>query len=283
VQVKRRSKGPREWLVALSLAAGSQAAHADLMLHPTRIVFEKNVRSAQVELINSGTQPETYRITLVNRRMTNTGEFTAADPPVAGEHFATELLRYSPRQVTLPAGAAQIIRLQLRKPADLAVGEYRSHLQFERVPDAVGAADLAARASQTAPGEVGVQLNALIAVSIPVIVRHGELAAQVRLSTLEVVPPAAAGQQTVVAAVMERSGDRSVYGDLVVTWIDAAGTAREVGRAAGVAVYTPNAQRRVRIPVQWPAGQTVGVVRVVYLQRQEEGGKPMAEATVTLP
>lgn len=279
---KAQPKRRKEWLVAFCIASAVASARADLMLHPTRVVFEKNARSAQVELINSGTQPETYRITLVNRRMTELGEFVAADPPLPGEHFAVDLLRYSPRQVTLPAGGAQTIRLQLRKPADLPVGEYRSHLQFERLPDPVGAADLAAQA-RAAPGEVGVQLNALIAVSIPVIVRHGEVAAQAQLSGLQFMP-AAAGQPAQLAAVMERSGSRSVYGDLVATWTDAAGASREIGRAAGVAVYTPNTLRRVRLPLQWPEGAPAGgTLRLAYLQRQEEGGKPLAEAVLKLP
>jgi P pilus assembly chaperone PapD len=36
-------------------------AMADLMLHPTRLVFERNQRAAQVDLINNGTESATYR------------------------------------------------------------------------------------------------------------------------------------------------------------------------------------------------------------------------------
>lgn len=38
-------------LLAMTLLALSWPAQADLMLHPTRIVFDKNQRAAQVELM----------------------------------------------------------------------------------------------------------------------------------------------------------------------------------------------------------------------------------------
>lgn len=119
----------------LGLLLLSGLARADLMLFPTRIVLEKNQRAAQVELINQGRSPETYRINLVNRRMSETGEFIPVGTPGPGEQFADPLLRYSPRQVTIAPGGSQTVRILLRKPAELAAGEYRSHLQFDRVAE----------------------------------------------------------------------------------------------------------------------------------------------------
>ncbi|MDO8771955.1 MAG: molecular chaperone, partial [Burkholderiaceae bacterium] len=91
------------WLLMFGLLIWLPQRHAwaDLMLYPTRIVFEKNQRAAQLELINNGAETATYRISVVNRRMSETGEFSAIDSPAPGEQFAGELLRYSPRQVVL--------------------------------------------------------------------------------------------------------------------------------------------------------------------------------------
>ena len=47
-----------------------------------------------------------------------------------GEHFADGMLSWSPRQITLQPGTAQVVRLMVRKPEGLAEGEYRSHLDF---------------------------------------------------------------------------------------------------------------------------------------------------------
>src|SRR5450432_1333782 len=126
-------------VTAATLLMAAPIARADLMLFPTRIVFDKNQRAAQVELINQGKAPETYRISVVNRRMTETGEIVAADAAEGGEQFADAMLRYSPRQVTIAPGSSQTVRMLLRKPDNLAPGEYRSHLQFDRIADVAAA------------------------------------------------------------------------------------------------------------------------------------------------
>lgn len=256
-------------------------ARADLMLYPTRIVFEKNQRAAQLELINNGAEAATYRISVVNRRMSETGEFSAADTPAPGEQSAGDLLRYSPRQVTLAPGAGQTIRIMLRKPATLAAGEYRSHLQLDKLPEASGKSSIEALGS---PGskEIGVVLTALIGASIPVIVRHGETAADVSLSHLELQKPAA-DQAPVLSLQLDRSGNRSVYGDLTVGFTPQGGSEKIVARVGGVAVYTPNPLRRAKLVLQSSSILARGTLRVTYREQPDAGGKVLAEATLALP
>lgn len=270
-------------LGALLLLLAAFPASADLMLAPTRIVFDKNQRAAQLDLINNGTETATYRISVVNRRMGEDGGFTAVDKPLPGEQFADGMLRYSPRQVVLAPGAGQAVRILLRKPADLAAGEYRSHLMFERIPEAKGASSIETQ-GKVGPDEIGIQLTALIGASIPVIVRQGETAAKVTLAGLELLKPAA-GQAATLALVLQRSGNRSVYGDLGATFTPQGGGAQEVGKADGVAVYTPNPLRRVKLELKPPAGLVLarGTLRLTFRDRPEAGGKLLAEAAIELP
>lgn len=256
-------------------------AAADLMLYPTRVVFEKNQRAAQLDLINNGNETATYRINLVNKRMSESGEFSNVDTPAPGEQFVDGMLRYSPRQVRLEPGAAQTVRLLLRKPAGLAPGEYRSHLVFERVSDARAPAP----GPQAQPPGDGLEitLTALISVSIPVIVRHGETAASVAISNLE-LQKSALGQPAVLSFAILRSGTRSVYGDLVVSFAPDGGIERQIGGAKGVAVYTPNALRRAKLVLAPPPDSVLsrGTLRLVYRERPEAGGKTIAEAALRL-
>jgi len=279
----RRSVSVWGWLLlALLILLPLRPAWADLMIAPTRVIFDKNQRSARLDLINSGAETSTYRISVVNRRMSETGEFSSIDSPAPGEQFAGELLRYSPRQVVLAPGTGQTIRVSLRKPADLLAGEYRSHLIFEKIAEAKGATSIE---TLNAPaGEVSVQLTMLAGISIPVIVRHGETAADVRLSNLELLKPET-GQPAALAFVLHRSGNRSVYGDLGTTFTPQGGAAQEVGKAGGVAVYTPNALRRVKLALQPSAGLVLarGSLRVTYRDRLDAGGKLLAEAAIELP
>jgi P pilus assembly chaperone PapD len=250
------------------------ATAADLMLHPTRIVFDKNQRAAQVEMVNNGSSTLTYRISLVNRRMNETGEFSDAHPPLPGEQFADAMLRHSPRQVVLAPGASQTVRIQLRKPAELATGEYRSHLTFAQVSDA------APSPSGGAGDGLEIKLTPLIGASIPVIVRHGPTAANATLTQLKLERDGA-NQATVLSFEMRRDGNRSLYGDLVVAHTPDGGSERVLARANGVAVYAPNPLRRVRIALP-AAAQAGGTLRVVYQERPEDGGKPLAEARLPL-
>lgn len=271
----------RAWrAAALLLAFLPGLASADLLVYPTRLVFEGNERAAQLDLNNNGAEPATYRITLVNRRMTETGDFVDVASPAPGEMFAGDMVRFSPRQVVLAPGATQTVRVSVRKPADLPEGEYRSHLSFERVPEVRGSSV----GAQGGTGEVGVQLRMLVGVTIPVIVRHGTTSATVSLSGLE-LHKAGANGPTTLAFVLNRSGNRSVYGDLGASFTPAGGTEQQVGKAGGLAVYTPNALRRGRLELQLPRGMALarGTLRLAYRDRPEAGGKLLAEAVLQLP
>jgi hypothetical protein len=168
--------------------------------------------------------------------------------------------------VTLPPGGAQAVRLQLRKPAELEEGEYRSHLLFQALPPAAQSDDAA-----TADGkELDIKLIPVYSVSIPLIVRQGTMSAAVAIRDLAVAKDA-------LTLTLDRKGTRSVYGDLTVSLRNSRGGAERVlARANGVAVYTPNGSRRVRIPL---AGQLPpGELHVTFVERPGQPGRVEAES-----
>ena len=268
-------------LLACLLLVPMSPAHAELMLHPTRLVFDKNLRAAQIELINNGSKPASYRITLVNRRMTEDGKFEAADTAMEGERFADGMLRYSPRQVTLQPGTAQTVRVMLRKPAELADGEYRSHLLFDKLPDAEGSASIENRGADE--GKIGVAINAMVGASVPVIVRHGNVGATVSLAGLALHKDAA--RRPLLALRFEREGSSSLYGDVSVTFTPRGGKPVSLAQVGGIAVYAPNRVRQAALPLQPPAGVALsgGTIEVAYRDRPEAGGKLLAQASLNLP
>lgn len=270
-------------LFGVAALFGCTSALADLMLHPTRVVFEGNRRTAQLEIINRGNETGVYRIGLARKRMSDTGEFVGVDAPFQGEQFADDFIRYSPRQVELAPGASQTVRLMLRKPAELAAGEYRSHLVFERIPNVADATAEAQRKSAAADLEI--QLVPLVNVSVPVIVRHGDTGTAVSVTDLR-LETSAAGEPA-LWLTLQRSGNRSAYGDLVAyfTPSNKKGAQQIVARVGGVAVYVPNALRRARLVLS-PAARTplaAGTLRVTYQERPENGGKLLAEGSLQLP
>lgn len=266
-------------LAWLLVPAGAEAA-GQLMVHPTRIIFEGRERTAQIDVINNGTEEGTYRISLVRRRMTETGEFVSVETPQPGEQFSDEMIRFSPRQVTLPPGGGQIVRLQLRKPSDLEPGEYRSHLYFQALPPT------GPSRAHSGAQDVEIELTAIVSLSIPVIVRHGETSATVRFAHTRIGTEQADNEDLpAVEFELQREGNRSVYGDLIVSFTPRGGRETVVGRANGVAVYVPNPVRRGRIPLRMPAGHSLanGRVEVTFVERPESGGRVLADARLDLP
>lgn len=268
----------RRLLGALVLLLPLGHASAQLMVHPTRVVLEGKQRTGQLEVINNSNEPTSYRISIVNRRMGVNGEFSDATTAQPGEQFADSMLRYSPRRVSLAPGASQVIRIMARKPANLPAGEYRSHLLFSKQGEPAGP-NTVEPPTQT---DIAVTLTALVGVSIPVIVREGETAATVTLGDLALTRSATG--QPMVAGVLRRSGNRSVYGDLTASFTPRGGVPREVGKAGGVAVYTPNDLRNVKLVLTPAAGALAnGMLTVIYRERPEHGGALLAEASLSLP
>jgi P pilus assembly chaperone PapD len=277
--VTRRTIAPV--FAALSLLTSLEtSASGHLMLHPTRVVFEGKTRTAEVDLINNGSEEATFRIYLVNERMTDHGEFVVVETPQAGEHFADELVRFSPRQVTLAPGGGQLVRLQLRKPANLPAGEYRTHLMFKALPPSQ------AQQSNTPDAvEHGfrTEVTAVVSISIPIIVRQDETSAALSFAAVKLVP--SKNETAVLSFTLQRQGSRSVYGDIVVSFTPRGGAELIVGRANGVAVYVPNEARMAEIPLQLSPNQRLanGRIHVSFLDRPESGGKLLAESTLDLP
>lgn len=269
-------------LIALLLTSSVAQAAGDLMIFPTRIVFDKNRRAAQVDLTNAGTTSGSYRITVQNKRMTELGEFIEVKSALPGELFADKIIQYSPRQVELAPGGGQVVRIMLRKPADLAPGEYRTHLVFTRLPDAKP--QNLDDANKPSEKEIGMTLTPLIGVSIPIIVENGELQAGGTLSGLRLLP-VKKDEPPVLEMRLERTGTRSLYGDFLVKFIPKSGSEQTVGVAKGVAVYSPNPSRLMKIVLRAdpPESLKKGKIVVLFNESNEAGGKNIAQNSLELP
>lgn len=274
-------------LLVLALAALLLAlpARSQILLSPTRVVFDGNTRAIQVDVVNTSGKAAIYRLSIVNRRMNEDGDLVPVDTPLPGERFVGDMVRFSPRQLTLEPGSSQVVRMSLRKPADLPPGEYRSHLLFEQVEEGSEASSVETAASGPSGQDLQIRLRILVGAIIPLIVREGpaSMTAQLRDISLQ---PAQGAQPPVLSLAIRREGTRSAYGDVVVNWQAAGAPAPvEVARLSGLAVYVPNEQRRLRIALQPPAGVTLGKggrLRVTFQARPEDGGRAFAESELEL-
>lgn len=265
------------------IIGGVDSAHAqgagDLIVTPTRVVFEGRTRAAQLGLVNRGSETATFRISVINMKMGDNGELTEIARPEPGQQFAESLFRYSPRQVTLEPGASQAIRILLRKPADLADGEYRSHMMMRGVPNVQSQS-----IENLQAGAASVQLIPVFGIAVPVIVRHGDLAFDAAIEGAEFI--AASNEQPLdrIRFQLTRSGNRSSFGDLTVS-IDQNGEQVVLARTLRLAVYTPNTSRTVEMELRVPDGLDLSgkTLKLTYTTIADEGGELLSETTVAVP
>lgn len=260
---------------AVAAQVGPAAAQGDLLVAPTRVVIN-TAGSAEVVLSNIGTQPATYRISAELRRMDEDGNFrevTEAEATSA-KKAALAMITFAPRRVTLLPGQPQSVRISIRPPAGIADGEYRVHLNFRAIPPAVKVdpADSAASAIG-----VTIKLIPVYGITIPVFLRRGRLDAVTAIGTPQRLQ---SGAQAYIELALDRSGPRSVYGELIGRSAD--GTV--LFDLRGLAVYSEIGRRKLRIPVAADlAGKARGRITIEYREMPENGGALLAQTTATLP
>ena len=127
-------------------------------------------------------------------------------------------------------------------------------------------------------------MKALIGASIPVIVRHGQTSANVTLDSLK-IEPTTDDTAPELGFIFRREGNRSVYGDVVATYVAPGKKPIEVAKATGIAIYVPNTERRARLPLKLPDGIVLrgGELQLRYSERPESGGALIAQAAIGVP
>ncbi len=222
--------------VAVLLASPMAYAVDALQILPTRVVLASQ-NSAELTLVNKGTEAGSYRIILRNIRADDHGRFQAVEKAEGNELFADDLIRFSPRRVTVEAGAFQKVRVMVRIPKDLKEGEYRTHLVFQSLPKQDSN-------SLDGSGDLSVSVDPIVEVSIPVIVRHGKLSTQLSIQAPSL-------KEDALVFSLGREGSRSTYGDAEVFLNSEKG--ERVGYVRGLSVYYPNDKRIVEVPLNLPA------------------------------
>jgi len=217
-------------------------AQGNLLLTPKRIVFEGTKRSEELNLVNTGRDTARYVISFVQIRMKQDGSFETIVQPDSAQFFADKNLRYFPRSVTLAPNETQSVKVQLANKNSLEEGEYRSHLYFRSVPNQspLGTAE----PIKDTTGIV-VQITPVFGFSIPVIIRVGENTAAVQLSHISV--QVQNDTMAIAGMLMSRAGNMSVYGDISVDHTSPEGKVTRVGTVKGLAIYTPNQNRYIKI------------------------------------
>ena len=247
------------------------AGVGDLLVAPTRLVLDGR-KGAEVILNNIGDEPATYRVSVEFRRMTEKGELVDVTTPSATDKAAEDMIVYAPRKITLAPREPQAIRITARAPQGLPDGEYRVHMLFRAIPPAT---PVVQAASAPAKG-VQFQLTPIYGVTIPVIVRLGNLEASAGITNVQLERR---DSRPAIGFDITRTGNRSTYGEIRVL---KAGVKDPVALMKGIAVYTEVGQRHVSIPLADTYRGLTGPVTVEYVETFDDGTHLLAQTQAVL-
>ena len=124
---------------------------------------------------------------------------------------------------------------------------------------------------------LAIELIPIYGITIPIIIRHGELEATAVVSGAQLVttPDGPALQ-----IAMSRSGDRSVYGELRVT---KSGVKDPIVQVRGIAIYPEVDGRLVTLMISpEQAAMLKGPVTIGYYEPADQGGGKIAELQTVL-
>ncbi|SFP20886.1 hypothetical protein [Qipengyuania nanhaisediminis] len=271
---------------APSPPAGSVSGLGDVNLFPKRVVIDGRRAIATVGLYNKAVDPGDYEIKIVDMAMTPQGQLISFDNGLdeatkAKVRTASQMLRYSPRRVRLGSTESQLIRVMARGSSDLPDGEYRSHFMVTSVPDAEGFSIEEATGAQQADG-IGVTIRPRFGIAIPVIVRVGETTLDVGITGATLLT-ARDGTQA-VGFILNRSGTRSAFGDVV---IKSAGSAEPIAVSRGVGIYPEIDAREVIVPIDPetdPSLLTSGArLQIEFVDDDFAPGSKLAEHSFVVP
>lgn len=275
----KKTEGAFFLLVVMCSLSGLKAtAQGNLLITPRRVVFDGSQKTQELNLANSGQDTARYTISMVEIRMKEDGTFERVTEPDSGQAFASRYLRFFPRTVTLAPNEAQVIKVQLRNTAQLQPGEYRSHIYFRARPEdkALGEAP----APDADPDAISVKLVPVFGISIPAIIRIGTSDTKVSISDINVV----ADSIPLISMYLNRTGNMSSYGDVMVDYVSPDGKKTQVALSKGVAVYTPTAKRKIIIELEKDKkiDYTKGKLLVSYNEQPEAGGDKLADGELAL-
>jgi hypothetical protein len=256
-------------VAAFSTFAGSVANAQAFLLAPTRLIFEGNVRSQQLTIMNQTDKPQTYRLRLEDRLQKENGEFDVISDP-ADPTAASSFLRLSARQVSIPPQESATIRVLLRRPATAAAGEVRSHLIVTELPT-VGQPSMDSDAGEG----ISVRINTIYGISIPILVRTGQTNAQLSISNIVREPDVGNPALDTIKLKLSIVGNRSYFVDLRLV-SPRQRRSPPIFQAKAVSVYTPVNARLMTLSLD---AETTAKVRqggyVLQYQEVNKDGVPM--------
>lgn len=182
-------------------------AWGNLVVYPTRVTLSKQENVGKLTLKFTGNQKTKFHIKTVYYQQTPDGRLIQLDSKSEPKDSAAQMIRFSPRSVTLEPGEVQVVRIMSKRRIEAANGEYRVHVLFESAKQ-----DSPDKKDKNSSISTNLVIN--MGVAIPVIYRHLSEPAQAKLKQVSINKGKEQGQ---LSFVLNREGEGGTYSRIFLT------------------------------------------------------------------
>ena len=258
-----------------------QPAEADILITPTRVIFEDRDRFASVMLVNNGGKTRTYNLEWsFFKMMEDDGTYETTEAPPS-DFDPSQHIVFSPRRITLAPGASQKIRLALRRPESIPPGDYHVHLKFYLDPDAPEEI-IESHKNDLDDGDsrAGAAIVINVSYSVPVFIIAGKPDVQATIGALSMKRNEQNGKLHAVFPVERSGGAYSIMGHVYVYHQDGSGNETLVGEVSNGHIFPEVTRRIFDVPLNREISG--GSLRVVVKHFDNEENLVYAERSFPL-
>ena len=260
----------------MGLSTNSAIAEATVQVFPNKLMFEGDVQSGTLTVMNNGSSSGLYTVEWVDNGMASDGALFQYQEEGLAPWSIQSHIRYAPRRTLLKPGQRQVIKIALKRNVDVSDGEYFSHIKI-RMLDSDVEATLAKQQEENAEPAKEMKIVARQVIAVPIIWRKGDVPPQASLhsASLDVTGRA-------IDLVVNRDGAASTRGYITIY---PQGADEPVSQVTHVVIYPTTDHKSVRITLKdvVDVSQLVGrKVRIVYVDEAGKEGSALFDALIDL-
>jgi hypothetical protein len=209
-----------------------------------RFIFDDTHRKDSLMLSNMGLNNTSCSMSTVNFVMSEKGPTKLAKSDKEVSNPANNLIRFSPRRVSIAPNQNQIVRITSRRKPNLNDGEFLSYLKID-------CKELNEQDEELTPQ---ITVKPKFIYYIPLQVRSGKLVATTLFNNIKTTIE---NKITVLSFDHVKTGNRSIIGEIKVI---EKSSGNELAKFANTVIYTPFTKKSYRIKLAKPLSSPIEII-----------------------
>ncbi|PZP57481.1 MAG: hypothetical protein DI586_00150 [Micavibrio aeruginosavorus] len=263
-------------IILTALYAIPAFASEILFVSPTRVNLSEKSKVAVMNVTNMSNLDRTYTVGVKDIIMLEKGVTQTVDN---FDYSAKKMLRFFPRQFTIPAGQKQSVRIMAKMPADTPDGQYHSHVYF--LEDSTKQSKPEVEGLAVASGQAVTSVPLAYSVMMPVTLSKGKVETSVNWIDPKIsksVKPGAQPGTYTVSMQLTRSGNGQG-----VAFFDVLYDSKQIGKRRTAYIYREIDKRDYKFDFKLPEGIQGGKIQLRLLTGEKSKPDLVQETSLSIP